>query len=145
VVRLALLVVVLVGACAAPDHQNGVLDELQIPTGWELAATRTTGTGGDQDCAFFLPKCPHVARYYLTDMQAIDAYAAAKQMLAAAGFKVDEEFDPDCAGNAAACVVVASRDSDTIQVSVYGPGEDPDGLGMAQQDRSMIRVTAEAK
>jgi hypothetical protein len=142
----ALTALLVLSACAAPDRYQAVLEGLNVPDGWELATTHVTGSGGDEDCAFFLPDCPRVARYYLGPARPADAYDEAQQMIAAADFNLDEEFTADCSGRVGepACSLVASQGSDEIQVVVYNPGDD-DGLGIAQPDRSTIRVTAQSK
>jgi hypothetical protein len=145
-VLVALVILLAVGACAVPDHYVSVLDGLSIPPDWAFAETRVTGSGGNQDCAFFLPKCPHVSNYYYVDGVPSHAYDEAKQMIAGANFNLDEEFTADCSGRVGepACSLVASQGSDEIQVVVYNPGDD-DGLGIAQPNRSTIRVSAQKK
>jgi hypothetical protein len=141
---VALVILLAVGACAVPDHYVSVLEGLSIPSAWAFAETRVTGSGGNQDCAFFLPKCPHVSNYYYVDGVPSHAYAEAKDMLARAGFNLDEEFHPDCdGGGGGACTAVSSKGSDDIQVVAFEPGDRTDGL--AEPDRSLVRVTAEAK
>ena len=67
-------------------------------------------------------------------------------MITRAGFVIDEEFGPECdlPPDSAACVMVAIKDSDLVQISLYNAGDDPGGLGIARADRSIVRVIAEA-
>ena len=148
---LAMLVAVLVVACSGPNaaHYEAVLDELSIPAGWELVHTTVRAPGGEIDCAPILTSyCPSVARYYLVDAgAAIDAYRKAKQLLIDAGSEIQDEFLPTCdtSTSGAACTVVAALDSDIVEVAVHNPGDDTDGLGIAQKGRSIVRVTARGK
>ena len=67
-------------------------------------------------------------------------------MLAAAGFAISREFDPACdAPNLSACIVVAVRAEDVLDVSLWYPGADPEGLGLPDDGRTLIRVIASAK
>jgi hypothetical protein len=81
------------------------------------------------------------------DGKPVDAYPVAKQILIGAGFGIDEELGPACdlPPSSAACVLVAARDSDLLQVSVFNPGDDFEGLGIAKEGRSLIRILAERK
>ncbi len=148
---LTVVVAVLVVACSGPNaaHYEAVLDELSIPSTWELADTTVRAPGGEIDCAPFLTSyCPSVARYYLVDAgAAIDAYGKAKQLLIEAGFEIQNEFLPKCdtSTSGAACTVVAALDSDVVELAVYNPGEDTEGLGIAQKGRSIVRVTARGR
>jgi hypothetical protein len=72
-------------------------------------------------------------------------FTVAKEMLLAAGLHLDEELGPDCDDppSSAACVLVGSRDSNLLRIHLYNPGDDFDGIGVSEPDRSLIRVTAE--
>jgi hypothetical protein len=132
--------------CGGPDaaHYNAVLDELAIPADWELAAATVSEPGFTDGCASFVPGCPRVTRYYLAPGVPIDAFPAASQMLATAGFAVVQEFDPECdaPSSTTACAIRAARDDDGLLVSIYNPGDDFDAMGIARDDRTLIRIIA---
>jgi len=150
-VRRALLVLVAgvlaVGCAGDPAYYQGVLDELPVPPGWEQVREVIRAPGAEISCTPIVTEpCPRVLRYYLVDGQPADAYPAVKQMLAAAGFAIDEEFDPTCdAPNLSACVVVASRAEDQLRVNLFYPGADPEGLGLPDDGRTLIRMQAARK
>lgn len=143
------LVAALALGCGGPDaaYYQGVLDELPVPSSWELVQTVVRAPGAELNCSPIVnDPCPSVLRYYLVDGQPTDAYPPAKQMLEAAGFAIEEEFDPECdSPNAVACVVVAARAEEQLRVNLYYPGEDQDGLGLAKEGRTLIRITASGK
>jgi hypothetical protein len=64
-----------------------------------------------------------------------------------AGFKITDEFSPKCDAlpDAAACAIAAVTDSDFVQVCVFNPGDDTEGLGIAREGRTLIRVMASRK
>lgn len=145
---LAVALALLVMACAGgpgPSHYAAVLDELAIPSDWELAKTEVRGPDGDVRCDPLVNAgCPAVVRYYLVDATPIEVFAAAKEAAMGAGFEVQEEFDPACNAppSVPACRFIAARDADHIVVNVYGPGKD-DGTGVGQANRVTVRMTAE--
>jgi len=146
----------LVASCGpGPDHYVGVLDQLTIPPDWELAylivdAPGAPDVSGDpevprklEDCA--LISCPWVARYYLIGGQPIDIYPIARAMLTDAGFEITSELTAGCdrPETGLGCGVKGAKDGDQVWVSIFHPGEDPAGLGIADPDRSMVRVLAQ--
>ena len=148
--RLFIAVVALiVAACSGPSatHYEAVLDELSIPATWELVHSSVTTPDTDNGCSTLMGSCPRVARYFLVDGQPLDALADAKKILIAAGFEVQDEFGPQCdlPPGSAACVLVVVRGADLLQLSLFKPGVDTEGLGLAQPDRTLIRLVAEPK
>ncbi len=147
---LAMVVAAVVVGCGpGAAHYATVLDELAVPTAWELARTQVRDQNGDDSCTPVVnPVCPAVVRYYLVDAVAADIYAEAKQVVTAAGYSIKQEFYPACdaSPSSAACTFYAVKDKDQVTVNVYnaGGGGD-DGLGFARQDRSTVRVTASEK
>jgi len=151
-VRRSLLVAaaaVLALGCASrdPSYYQGVLDELPVPPGWELVREVIRAPDAELECTpIFTEPCPSVLRYYLVEGQPADAYPQTKQMLEAGGFAIDEESNPECdTPGTTACVVVAARAEDELRVNVYKPGADPEGLGLPDDGRTLIRITAERK
>lgn len=147
---MAFAVAALVFGCGGgPDaaHYEAVLDELEVPAAWELVHTQMRAPGTEDDCSTLFPSCPSVARFYLVDGEPIDAYPVAKQVVLDAGFELDEEIGPDCnlPPGGAACVFYAVRGKDFIRVSILNPGDDLDGLGIAEPDRTTVRMTAESE
>lgn len=137
----------LVAACTGPGaaHYVAVLDELTIPSGWELAKTQVRGPDGDQHCDPLVNAgCPAVVRYYLVDGLPVDVSKAARAAVIETGFAIDREFDSgacDAPPSAPACAFFASRSDDRIVVNIYNPGHD-DGTGVGEANRSTVRITA---
>ena len=136
---------VVVGCGPPPAHYAAVLDEIALPSSWELAKTEVRAPDGDVDCDPIVNAgCPAVVRYYLVDPVPLVAYAAARAAVTEAGFGLEREFDAeacDAPPSAPACAFFAARGDDRIIVNVYRSGDD-DGTGVAQPDRSTVRVTA---
>jgi len=151
----ALFAILLAGCGQGPEHYVGVLDELSVPADWQLVylvvdAPGAPDVSGDpgvprklEDCA--LISCPWVARYYLIDGQPIDIYPTATALLTDAGFKVTSELTAGCdrPETGLGCGVKGALDGDEVWVSIFHPGEDPAGLGIADRDKSMVRVLAQ--
>jgi len=142
----AALALAVFGCAGDPAYYQSVLDELAVPPGWEQVREVIRAPGAELECTpIFTEPCPRVYRYYLVDGQPAGAYPQTKQMLEAAGFAIDEEFDPECdSPTATACAVVAARAEDQLDVSLFKPGEDLDGLGLAREGRTLIRIIASA-
>lgn len=140
---------VVVAGCSGPtaSHYQAVLDEMNVPAGWELARETVKTPDGPNACASLLPGCPSVTRYYLVAGTPAAAYPAAKQLITEGGFTVDQEFDPACDAppSAAACAIRASRGDEGLLVSLYNPGDDFDNIGVAVPDRSLVRIIAAQK
>jgi len=147
---LLALVAVLAVACGGPDPARyvAILDELAVPGTWELVRTEVVTPETENGCSTLMGSCPRVARYYLVDADASDAYAEAKQAVTAAGLEIDQEVSPLCNDSpprSPACSLVAIRVSDLVQVSLWDQGEDPANLGVAEEGRTLIRVMAQPK
>lgn len=160
--RLLVLLVVILAACSSgPDvsHYTAVLDGLKIPAGWELIHTTIRRPGGPDreiqpgqpsdeiQCDATFGPCPTVTRYYLVAGRPVDAFPKGKQVIVDAGFQVASEFGPNCEllPSSPGCGLTAVRDSDLIDMTLYNPGDDFDGVGVAAQGRSLIRIVAEGK
>ena len=146
---LAVAVALLVMACAGgpgPSHYAAVLDELAIPSDWELAKTEVRGPDGDVRCDPLVNAgCPAVVRYYLVDAAPIEVYVIAKKTVIDAGYEIQREFDSeacDAPPNAPACALFAAKEADQIIVNIYNMGQDDD-TGVAQANRVTVRMTAD--
>ncbi len=145
---LAVAAVVLVAACTGPEpaHYAAILDELTIPSDWELAKTQVRGPDGDQKCDPLVNAgCPGVIRYYLVDGLPVDAYRSVQDAVIEAGFVIDREFDPlacDAPPSAPACGFFASREADRLTVNIYNRGQD-DGTGVGEANHLTVRMTAD--
>jgi len=147
VAAAALALVVLGCAGRDPSYYQGVLDELPVPPGWEQVREVIRAPGAELNCSPVVnDPCPRVYRYYLVEGQPADAYPETKQMLAATGFAISEEPNPQCdASSISACTVVGVRAEDVLVVSLFYPGADPEELGLPDDGRTLIRVRASAK
>jgi hypothetical protein len=117
-----------------------VLDSIKFPVGWQLV--HTASKDGISECTI-APQCPYVARWYLVAGQPIDALASVKEATTAAGFTVDQVIDPNCdSRGGAACSVVAGKGKDAVLFDLQHPGDDMDGLGLAQPGKTLVRVTS---
>ena len=112
-VPAVIVAAILLVACAGPDaaHYSAILDEIVVPDGWTEAATVIHGPGGDVECQPTpISECPYAVRFYTTPAGPIEAYAAARSMVAEAGFALEREFDVACDGQSPACALTAIRD-----------------------------------
>ena len=124
---------------------EAALDDLDAPFSWEVAQTTTKAPGTLTGCIRFMDQfCPSVTRYYLVAGEGTVAFGEVKRMLTDAGFQIDREFDPWCDAppSAPLCSVYASRADVFISVNVNRPGGSDDGLGFAEPDRFVVRMTA---
>ena len=124
---------------------QAALDELDAPSTWEVAHTTIKEPGTLTGCIRFMDEfCPSVTRYHLATGEATVAFAEVKRMLTEARFQIQREFDPwcDAPSSAPLCSVYASRDDVFVSVNVNRPGGSDDGLGFAEPDRFVIRMTA---
>jgi len=129
-------------ACYAgpgPEHFVAIVDELDVPAGWDVAETVVRGPDEDDSCdTAFSSSCPGAIRSFVVEGDAAAAYAQATDVVTAAGFTVTEELIPeellpDCRGalSRSACSFRASREGDQIFVSVHHSAADvglPDGV-----------------
>jgi hypothetical protein len=148
-VILALAFALLVVGCGRPsvDYYRSILDELPIPAGWDLATETVRAPGTATTCATILPGCPAVARYFLSDGLPTDVFPVARQLITEAGFSIYLESTTGCKSppESPACFVFGTRGDDELSINLYNPGNDPDSVGVASDDRTMLRVTASPK
>lgn len=147
-VPIAVVFIVLGCTSVDPARYVAILDELAVPTTWELAQTRVVTPDTDPGCSSLMGSCPRAIQYFLSDVAGADAYADAMEMLSGSGFEVELEISPGCDEDphrTPACGIFATRGSDLVQVSLFNPGEDPDNVGVAETDRMQIRLVAEPK
>ncbi len=148
-----LVVAVLFAACTprpGADHYAAVLDELSVPSGWELVHTTVREPGGAEwQCDLVInPDCPSVHRFYLTNTPAADAYHAAIAMATDAGFIVKNETRPTCTSKlpwSPQCLFFATKAYNELAVNVFNPGDDPYNLGIADPSRILVELRANKK
>jgi hypothetical protein len=72
------------------------------------------------------------------------ALEAARNMVEAAGFTVDEVRYPACDAppSGSACTLVATKDTDRVGFSIYRPGQTK-GLDNPPESDVVIRITAQ--
>jgi hypothetical protein len=125
-------------------HMEAVANDLDIPPDWELAHTTIKAPGTLDGCIRAMDTtCPSVTRFYYVGSQPLEAYRDAKEMLATAGFHVDEEFHSTCgsASSGSACSFYASSDRAVVDVGVHYPGSGGgDGVVPTDPGRSLIRL-----
>lgn len=147
VAALAALAAALVVVSCAPSVGPYVeaLDGVSWPAGWELAGSTAEGAGGDADCTPLANAyCPSATRWYLVADDGPTAYADAKDALVDAGFALEQERAPDCASapGGSLCGLRASANGSVIDVDVFPPGRDVGGLGLADNERLLVRIVA---
>jgi len=86
-------------ACYAgpgPEHFVAIVDELDVPAGWDVAETVVRGPDEDDSCdTAFSSSCPGAIRSFVVEGDAAAAYAQATDVVTAAGFTVTEELIPE--------------------------------------------------
>jgi len=150
--RRILLVIsaALILGCTATTatRYEGLLDELSIPASWELVHAEIVPPDGSGGCLQIATNCPSVSRYYLVDDQPIETYRQATRVLQTAGFVIEQEFDPECDAPPSnpACALRAVVEREFVRLSVYHVGQDSgEGLDLAEDGRTLLRITASAK
>lgn len=148
IVGLALASALVLAACytgPGPEHFVAIVEEPDVPAGWQLAKSNVFGPDEDDPCdPFFSITCPGAGRFFLVDGDAADAYAQAKDVVTAAGFAITEEFKKrDCTGapSGSACSFFASRDGDQLTVSVFHSAADV-GLEGGVPGGALVVITA---
>jgi 8-oxo-dGTP pyrophosphatase MutT (NUDIX family) len=139
--------VVLAGCYTGPgvDHYVGVLDTLDVPADWEVVATQRRGPGEEFDCDPLMNStCPGADRWYALGGDVTAALEAARELVEAAGFIVDEVIYPACDGppSGSACTLYASKNADKISASILPPGRNT-GLDSPPDADVLIRITAQ--
>jgi hypothetical protein len=127
------------------DHYVGVVDTFDVPADWQLVATQRRGPGEDFSCDPLLTSsCPGADRWYALSGDVTAALQAARQVVEAAGFTVDEVLYPACDAppSGSACTLRASRDADRVSFSIYPPGQTK-GLDNPPESDVVIRITAQ--
>lgn len=139
--------VVFAGCYTGPgvDHYVGILETLEIPADWELVATQRRGPGEDFTCdPLMTSSCPGADRWFALKGDVSAALLAARQVVEAAGFTVDDVLYPACDAppSAPACTLLASKDADRISMSIGPPGRNT-GLDNPPDVDVIIRITAQ--
>lgn len=151
VVAALLLVGALVAGCytgPAPSHYVTVLDELHVPAGWRVLATKIHGP--DADAAIHCSpitdgECPSVLRYYAVSGDPNAVLTSGKDMLAAAGFQLDRELGSTCApvSGSSYCAFESARAHDHVLLAIYGSA-DQAGIPEVQAPGLVVVLTAKA-
>jgi hypothetical protein len=127
------------------DHFVAVLDELNVPGGWQIAQTIVRGPDEAETCDPFLSnECPAAIRTYLTDGDIDVAYAQAAAVIAEAGFAITDEATAGCASGSSSgptCAFFADRGDDQVYLRVFSsPGEA--GLEVSVPDAAAVVIHA---
>ena len=139
--------VLLLGGCyggPGVNHYVGILDTLHIPADWEFVATERRGPGEEFQCEpVFTSTCPGAARWYALSGEYTSALEAARAMVEASGFRVDDVHYPACdALSGYVCTLYASRDADRVSLTIGPPGHNT-GLDNPPDADVIITVTAQ--
>src|SRR6185369_6594510 len=88
--------------------------------------------------------CPSITRYYVTSGPLPDLMKLANDAAAANGFDDIVISDPVCDSAtstiAPACFMTAKKSDMALEVTVYRPGVDVDGLGISVPDHATVRM-----
>lgn len=137
---LLAVLLVLVG-CSDARQYEAALDALAFPPSWEIAKTVVAPSTD------FCASCPRVSRYYLAEGEMPAVLKQAEESVHQAGYTDVQTSDPNCDrnSNGAVCSITARSDRVLLIVAVYRPGDDVDGLGLARDAISLIRITAQSR
>jgi len=144
---VAAAIATLAFACGGRDVAPfaAALDALPLPSTWRIAQTITESQDGAEGCIEMVnAKCPSVTRYFVVTGGLTDLLMEAKRAAAAGGFTNIEVTHPDCdvISSGPPCSLVATNDEMRIDIGIYPPGRDVDGLGLATPDQATVRMIA---
>jgi hypothetical protein len=85
-----------------------------------------------------------VTRYYSVPGELPDLYQQARAAVVQSGFADVQDTSPNCdlITNAARCSIAAASADVRIEVYIFGPGEDPDQVGVGVLEQPTVRITA---
>jgi hypothetical protein len=142
----AIAIALLVLGCGGRDPAPYVatLDGLDLPSNWGVAQTTVQSQGGANGCIEALnARCPTVVRYFVVAGELTDVLSEAEDAVGAAGFGSIDVRHPACDSTLSGprCSFDGAKEGMAIQVNVYPPGEDVEGLGLARPGLAMVRMT----
>ena len=144
--RLAQVVIalVLVG-CGGRDPAPylATLDNLTLPSTWQVAQTTVNAQGASNGCVELVNgQCPSVTRYFLVAGEPSEALRDANAAVAAQGFGDMEVTHPACdvVSSGPPCYLTATNGDMAIDVNVYRPGDDVDQLGLSKPNETIVRM-----
>lgn len=145
---LALAAAVVFSSCVGGrdlSHYVALIDELSVPANWELVRETISEPGGENGCSRLNPGCPSITRVYLADEKPVAVFPIAQEILTSADLEIEQAIAPTCDAppSGAACFVVGGRDSDSVRISIFNPGAEQGGHGIADPTRSLVVVTAD--
>jgi hypothetical protein len=132
----------LAGCYAGPGANQfvTVLDELDVPAGWEAAQTELRGPGEAAECDPMLSTtCPAAIRTYATPVDSVTAWDQVAEALQSAGFELTTEARSSCPSDW--CGLIASRGTDTIMVTVL-PSISEAGIEGDYPDGAAVQINA---
>lgn len=146
VVTAIAIAALLVLGCGGRDPAPYVatLDGLSLPSNWEIAETTIQSQGGQDGCIEALnARCPTVVRYFVVSGELADVLSEAEDAVSAAGFESIDVRHPACDSTLSGprCAFDGGKEGMAIQVNVYPPGNDVDGLGLARPGLATVRMT----
>jgi hypothetical protein len=141
---------ILVGCYTGPSatHYVAVLDELQVPAGWQSLATKVHGP--DADAAIHCSpitdaECPSALRYFAVTGDADDIRSAGIKTAAAAGFQPDRQLGQECRpiSGGPYCAVEMARRSEHLLLAIYGSADEA-GIPGTPAKGLVVVLTAKA-
>ena len=144
---MAVLVSLVVFGCGGHDPAPylAAVDDLRFPPTWRIAHTTVMSQGGPNGCIELVDgHCPTITRYFLVDGSLSDSLDETQTAVASQGFVDIKVGAPSCDAAASSvapsCSLTAAKDDMALQITLYRPGTDVDGLGISTTDRGTVRL-----
>jgi len=148
IVGLVLASTLLLAGCYTgpnADHFVAVVDELDVPAGWQVAETVVRGPDQAERCNPGLSNdCPAAIRTYLVEADVAGAHSQAKDVVTAAGFSIMDEATSGCSSGSSTgppCGFFADRGSDQLYVGVF---HSPSEAGLENEVPGVVAVVVRA-
>lgn len=144
---VALMLSVVALGCGGRDiaPYPTTITDLALPSTWQVVKTIVQTQGGQPSCVELIDgNCPAITKYYVVDGKLSSLLSDVQDAASRHGFADIRVNSPDCAtatsSVAAACFMTASKGEMALEVTVYRPGQDVDGLGISVADLATVRL-----
>jgi hypothetical protein len=148
IVGLMLATTLLLIACytgPSAGHFVAVVDELDVPAGWQVAETVVRGPDQVERCDPGLSNdCPAAIRTYLVEADVAGAHRQSKDVITGAGFSITDEATSGCSSGSSTgppCGFFAERGSDHLYVGVF---HSPAEAGLENEVPGVVAVMVRA-